>query len=71
MVVGLLGRVLGVLGGLLEALGGVLEGCWGHLGSKMAPRAKKTLKINFWAPLLGGMLGPKIVKNRSQERSKR
>ena len=39
-----------------------LGGSWGHLGSKMAPRSKKPPKINFWAPLLGGMLGPKISK---------
>ena len=48
-----------------------LGGSWGHLGSKMAPRSKKPPKINFWGPLLGGMLGPKISKNRSQERSTR
>ena len=48
-----------------------LGGSWGHLGSKMAPRSKKPPKINFWGPLLGGMLGPKISKNRSQERSRR
>ena len=29
---------------------------------KMAPRAKKASKINFWGSLLGGMLGPKIVQ---------
>ena len=48
-----------------------LGGSWGHLGSKMAPRSQKLPKINFWAPLLGGMLGLKISKNRSQERSRR
>ena len=48
-----------------------LGGSWGHLGSKMAPRSKKPPKINFWGPLLGGMLGPKISKNRSQEGSKK
>ena len=32
----------------------------GHLGPKMAPRARKTLKIDFWGPLLGAILGPKI-----------
>ena len=45
-----------------SCLGGVL----GHLGPKMAPRARKTSKIDFWGPLLGSILGPKIDQNRAK-----
>ena len=44
---------------------------WSHLGSKMAPRAKKASKSDFWGTLLGAKLEAKIVKNRSQEPSTR
>ena len=52
--------------GILEALGG----SWGHLGPKMGSRATKTSKNDFFGPLLGAKLKPKIDQNQSQERSK-
>ena len=57
------------LGGFLGGLGRSWDGSWGHLGPKMASRAPRTSKSDFWGPLLGAILGSKIDQNRSQERS--
>ena len=68
---GSLGGGFGALGGVLGGSWGLLGGSWGHLGPKRPPRGKKKPKSESFDPLLGAILGPKIEKNRSQERSKR